>query len=144
MPGALGIGYALASLWVGTGILLGRRQQRQRLHAAEVPPRIRSSTDSLTRDLEGRQRRNTLLAVLTVHGVLFVMAVAAAQFLVPRVAEIRGKLGLRDRTHLRERYLDPALAGGFVESTIRTKPRSRFQQYRLTAKGRAWLAAQRT
>ncbi len=52
-------------------------------------------------------------------------------------AEIRARLGLKDRTHLWERYLDPALAEGFIEPTIPDKPNSRLQKYRLTAKGSA-------
>lgn len=55
-------------------------------------------------------------------------------------AEIRQHLGLRDRTHLRERYLDPCLNEGWVEMTIPDKPNSRLQKYRLTAKGAALLA----
>lgn len=50
--------------------------------------------------------------------------------------------GLRDRTHLREHYVDPALAEGLVERTLPEKPTSRLQKYRLTAKGRAVLASQ--
>jgi len=50
-------------------------------------------------------------------------------------AEIRRHLGLKDRTHLRERYLDPALADGLIEPTIPGKPKSRLQQYRLTENG---------
>jgi hypothetical protein len=56
-------------------------------------------------------------------------------------ADIRRHLGLKDRTHLRERYLDPALADGLVEPTIPDKPQSRLQQYRLTARGADVLAA---
>jgi hypothetical protein len=56
-------------------------------------------------------------------------------------AEIRTHLGLKDRTHLRERYLDPALADGVIEPTIPEKPNSRLQKYRLTAKGAALLAS---
>ena len=52
-------------------------------------------------------------------------------------AEIREHLGLKDRAHLRERYLDPALADGLIEPTVPDKPNSRLQQYRLTAKGTA-------
>ncbi|MBI5592007.1 MAG: DUF4062 domain-containing protein [Deltaproteobacteria bacterium] len=55
-------------------------------------------------------------------------------------AEIRAHLGLKDRTHLRERYLAPALAEGFIEPTIPDKPNSRLQQYRLTPKGAGVLA----
>jgi ATP-dependent DNA helicase RecG len=54
-------------------------------------------------------------------------------------SEILGNLGLSDRTHLRERYIDPALADGLVERTIPEKPTSRLQKYRLTEKGRAVL-----
>jgi len=52
-------------------------------------------------------------------------------------AEIRKHLGLRDRTHIREHYVDPALAGGLIEMTVPDKPNSRLQKYRLTSKGRA-------
>ena len=39
-------------------------------------------------------------------------------------AEIRKGLGLKDRMHVGERYLEPALAEGLVELTIPDKPRS--------------------
>lgn len=55
-------------------------------------------------------------------------------------AEIRQHLALKDCTHLRQRYLDPALAENMIELTIPDKPNSRLQKYRLTDKGRAWLA----
>jgi len=58
-------------------------------------------------------------------------------------AEIRIQLNLRDRTHLRERYVSPALTEGIIEPTVPDKPNSRLQKYRLTAKGRDWLAAAR-
>ena len=54
--------------------------------------------------------------------------------------EIRKRLGLKDRKHLQERYLEPALAEGLVELTIPDKPRSRLQKYRLTEKGHTRLA----
>jgi predicted HTH transcriptional regulator len=54
-------------------------------------------------------------------------------------SEILEKLMLRDRTHLRERYIDPALADGLMERTIPEKPTSRLQKYRLTEKGRRLL-----
>ena len=50
-------------------------------------------------------------------------------------------LGLRNRKHLRERYLTPCLAGGWIAMTIPDKPRSRDQRYRLTAAGRDLLAS---
>ena len=56
-------------------------------------------------------------------------------------AEIRKRLALKDRAHLRERYIDPALANGLIEPTIPDKPTSRLQQYRLTVKGTALLAS---
>ncbi|RLA51721.1 MAG: hypothetical protein DRR42_09590 [Gammaproteobacteria bacterium] len=47
-------------------------------------------------------------------------------------AEILKDLGLKNRTRLSERYIDPALADGLVERTISDKPTSRLQQYWLT------------
>ncbi len=54
-------------------------------------------------------------------------------------ADLREHLQLKDRTHVRERYIDPALAQGLIEMTIPDKPRSRLQKYRLTAAGRTLL-----
>ena len=54
-------------------------------------------------------------------------------------SEILANFGLSDRTHLREHYIDPALADGLVERTIPEKPTSRLQKYRLTEKGRRLL-----
>ena len=53
---------------------------------------------------------------------------------------LQSALGLSDRKSFRERYLKPALADGLIEMTIPDKPNSRLQQYRLTDKGRQWLA----
>ena len=58
-------------------------------------------------------------------------------------AEIRTQLGLKDRTHVRERYVSPALAEGIIEPTIPDKPNSRLQKYRLTPKGAALAVALR-
>jgi len=76
-----------------------------------------------------------------------------APHVTPQVGEllavIRGEMGrealqaareLSDRKSFRERYLKPALADGLIEMTIPDKPNSRLQQYRLTDKGRQWLA----
>jgi predicted HTH transcriptional regulator len=52
------------------------------------------------------------------------------------------RLGM-GRTNFRERYLDPALAAGFIEPTIPAKLNSCLQQYRLTAKGAGLLASLR-
>jgi ATP-dependent DNA helicase RecG len=54
-------------------------------------------------------------------------------------AEIRKRLGLKDRKHMNERYLKPALVEGLVELTIPEKPRSSLQKYRLTEKGHFML-----
>jgi hypothetical protein len=53
---------------------------------------------------------------------------------------LQAALGLLDRKSFRERYLKPALADGLIEMTIPDKPNSRLQKYRLTDKGRHWLA----
>lgn len=57
--------------------------------------------------------------------------------------EIRTLLGLKDRTHVRQYYIEPALSAGLIEYTIPDKPNSRLQQYRLTDKGHALLASQK-
>ncbi|MFW6387083.1 MAG: Fic family protein [Thermodesulfobacteriota bacterium] len=53
---------------------------------------------------------------------------------------LQSALGLSDRKSFRERYLKPALTNGLIEMTIPDKPNSRLQQYRLTTKGRQYLA----
>jgi ATP-dependent DNA helicase RecG len=53
--------------------------------------------------------------------------------------ELQRELGLSDKKHFRLAYLDPALKAGFIELTSPEKPRSRFQRYRLTEKGRSVL-----
>ncbi|WP_367361073.1 Fic family protein [Syntrophus sp. (in: bacteria)] len=56
---------------------------------------------------------------------------------------LQSALGLSDRKSFRERYLKPALADDLIEMTIPDKPNSRLQKYRLTDKGRQWLAQNR-
>ena len=54
-------------------------------------------------------------------------------------AKLQEKLGLKDKIHFIEHYLNPALAEGLIERTIPDKPTSRLQKYRLTAKGATLL-----
>jgi len=56
-------------------------------------------------------------------------------------SDIRRMLGLKDRAHGRERYVNPSLEGGWITMTIPDKPNSRLQQYRLTPQGEAYLKA---
>ncbi len=56
--------------------------------------------------------------------------------------ELQDQLRLKDDDHFRLAYILPALALDLLEMTIPEKPNSRLQKYRLTARGRAWLAAQ--
>ncbi|MCF8128403.1 MAG: transcriptional regulator, partial [Deltaproteobacteria bacterium] len=49
---------------------------------------------------------------------------------------IREGLSLKDRTHARKAYINPALELGFIEMSIPDKPKSRLQEYRLTGKGK--------
>ena len=58
--------------------------------------------------------------------------------------EMQASLGLKHDEHFRQAYLVPALSAGLIEMTIPDKPKSRLQKYRLTDKGRAWLAARRS
>ena len=48
-------------------------------------------------------------------------------------------LGLFHRPTFRKNYLNPALAGGWIERTQPDSPRSPTQRYRLTSKGHRWL-----
>jgi Fic family protein len=54
--------------------------------------------------------------------------------------QLKTTLGLRDDEHFRKAYLLPALEAGWIEMTIPDRPRSSKQKYRLTDKGRQWLA----
>lgn len=56
--------------------------------------------------------------------------------------ELRETLLLKGEDNFRQLYLVPAMEAGLIEMTLPTKPNSRLQKYRLTAKGRAWLASQ--
>lgn len=53
--------------------------------------------------------------------------------------ELMETLGLKDRKHFGDAYLQPALDAGVLEMTIPDKPQSSKQQYRLTALGQASL-----
>lgn len=48
-------------------------------------------------------------------------------------------VGLQNREHFRQTYLEPLVTGDWLEMTVPDKPTSRLQKYRLTPKGRAWL-----
>jgi predicted HTH transcriptional regulator len=56
-------------------------------------------------------------------------------------AQILERMGLKGRSNLRERVINPALEAGLIEPTIPDTPNSRLQQYRITAKGKAVLAS---
>lgn len=55
--------------------------------------------------------------------------------------KIQEKLGLNDNEHFRLYYILACLEAGLIEMTIPDKPKSSRQKYRLSAKGRAWVAA---
>ena len=54
-------------------------------------------------------------------------------------AEIREHMQLKDRTHVRQHYIEPALAQTLIEYTLPNKPTSRLQRYRLTPAGKKRL-----
>ena len=58
-------------------------------------------------------------------------------------AEIRAHLQLKDRRHLRESYIGPALEQGLIEYTLPAKPTSPKQKYRITTIGWRILTAWR-
>jgi len=51
--------------------------------------------------------------------------------------ELIDELKLRHKPTFRMNYLKPAIKAGLIELTIPEKPKSRFQKYRLTDKGKA-------
>jgi ATP-dependent DNA helicase RecG len=55
-------------------------------------------------------------------------------------AELQEAAGFADREHFVNEHLKPLLEAGLLEMTIPDKPRSSKQKYRLTAKGRQFLA----
>jgi Fic family protein len=55
-------------------------------------------------------------------------------------AALMKALDLSHKPTFRENYLDPALEGGWIERTQPDSPRSPTQRYRLTEKGRHWMA----
>ena len=54
--------------------------------------------------------------------------------------ELMDLVGLKDRKHFTDAYLQPALESGLLEMTIADKPQSSKQRYRLTALGQAVAA----
>ncbi|MBI2927888.1 MAG: DUF4062 domain-containing protein [Verrucomicrobia bacterium] len=56
--------------------------------------------------------------------------------------ELQAAADIAHREHFRKAYLEPLITAGWLERTIPDKPTSPNQKYRLTNKGRAWLAAQ--
>jgi len=50
--------------------------------------------------------------------------------------EIQKKISLKVRSHFIESYLKPALNHNYIEMTILGKPKSKYQKYRLTKKGK--------
>jgi DNA-binding transcriptional regulator PaaX len=56
---------------------------------------------------------------------------------------LQAVVGMKHREHFRKAYLEPLPTAGWLERTIPGKPTSRLQKYRLTDKGRAWLASQK-
>jgi predicted transcriptional regulator len=51
---------------------------------------------------------------------------------------------MKDREHFRQAYIEPLVNAGWIERTIPDKPTSRLQKYRLTDKGRYWLAGSKS
>jgi len=53
--------------------------------------------------------------------------------------EIMEVLVLKDRKHLAQKYLKPAIDGGYIELIIPEKPTSRNQKYKRTERGKEIL-----
>ena len=57
--------------------------------------------------------------------------------------DLQAAAGMKHREHFRKTYVEPLVNADWLERTIPSKATSRLQKYRLTTKGRAWLAAHR-
>ncbi len=57
--------------------------------------------------------------------------------------DLREAVGIKHRPTFRDNCLHPALSARLIEYTIPHKPNSRLQKYRLTNKGREWLAGRK-
>ncbi len=53
--------------------------------------------------------------------------------------ELRERIGVRDASYFKTNYINPFMESGYFEMTIPDKPKSRFQKYRLSVKGRQLL-----
>jgi len=53
---------------------------------------------------------------------------------------MQSALELKGQANFRDRYLQPAVAMGFIEMIHPDKPTSSLQKYHITEKGRTWLA----
>lgn len=92
--------------------------------------RIRSVTQAPTGEVAGE------VAGEVTGEVAKLLAVMTTEL---KRTEIQTRLSLKHEDHFRNAYLRPALNQGLIEMTIPDKPKSRFQKYRLTAKGKTLL-----
>jgi ATP-dependent DNA helicase RecG len=107
--------------------------------APQATPQVKSHRDIGLNDLAAvfglSTPQATPQAVALASKVLQGAAEPLSREALQQTAEIS------DREHFRKAYLEPLLSAGWLERTIPDKPTSPNQRYRLTAKGRAWLAA---
>ncbi len=80
-------------------------------HGGSITPHITPHVKKLLEVLEGEMSRGQIMEVLR----------------------------LKDRKHLREKYLRPAIDGGYIELTLPDKPKSRNQKYKITTTGKEIL-----
>lgn len=59
------------------------------------------------------------------------------------IAALMNVIGRSNRTKFRDQVLNPLIDAGFAEMTIPDKPKSSLQKYRITEKGRTWLAGRK-
>lgn len=113
--------------------------------------RVMQSNGSPTPEFESDDGRTYFLIRLPVHqdAVVEESPVTSPVRSLLQLLEANGEMGakaireglrLKDRTHVREVYVNPALELGFIEMTIPEKPNSHLQKYRLTIKDRSMAA----
>jgi len=121
-------------------------QTLRRPTPAATPP-VTSTADShrtLTREKSLQELAEALgLAAAQVTAQVTAQVVKALGAAVREARsrqELQAAAEMKHREHFRKAYVEPLVSAGWLEHTIPDKPTSRLQQYRLTKKGRAWLA----
>lgn len=111
---------------------------RPELTPPQVTPQVKAADSKPLEELAGALAVST--PQVTPQVVTQVEKLLRAAEIALSREELQQQVGLADRKHFRETLLNPLLESGWLAMTIPETPASRLQRYRLTEKGRTWLA----